>query len=162
MDNYEKLEKIALLKDKKILNNEEFENHKNAILMATLVETNSCSEHRKNGVIFVLLAWFFGLLGFHNFYAGYNGKGVGQLVLTLFSWSLFFVPLVASAVWAFVEMLVINKDARGCEFGGDKRTITILRIISVVFVATMFISIFGYISYMYVPMPIAIIQAPAA
>lgn len=66
-----------------------------------------------------LLGIFFGSLGVHNFYLGYTGKAVAQLVLT--------VPLTfltcgitgaVSSIWGFIEGILIlvgniNKDANG-------------------------------------------------
>lgn len=159
MNNYENLEKLAELKSKKIITDEEFNEHKKAILEMSLIKSQECSLDRKNGVVYVLLAWFLGTLGIHNFYAGYNGKALTQLVLTLFSWVLFFVPLAIVSVWAFVEMLVVNKDEKGCEFGGDKKVVTALRVIAVVFVATAFIGIFSFMSFMMMPSILPIPQA---
>lgn len=151
MDNYESLEKLAELKSKKIITEDEFNEHKKALLEMSLIKTQECSLDRRNGIVYVLLAWFLGTLGIHNFYAGYNGKGLTQLVLTLFSWILFFVPLAIVSVWAFVEMLVVNKDAKGCEFSGDKRIVTALRVIAVIFVATAVFGIVGVMSYLVLP-----------
>jgi len=67
----------------------------------------------KARVGFVLLGIFLGALGIHNFYAGYVGKGVGQLclsVLTLGYGALF------SWIWAIVEVCVIDKDSTGVPF----------------------------------------------
>ena len=70
-----------------------------------------------------LLALFFGNLGVHNFYLGYTGKAVTQLLLTILGIPLVFVLIgfpmvVGSAIWAFVEAIMIftgsiNKDANG-------------------------------------------------
>lgn len=70
-----------------------------------------------------LLALFLGSLGIHNLYLGYTGKGVAQLLLTIFgSILLIFIVgifmVIASSVWALVEAIMIftggiNKDANG-------------------------------------------------
>lgn len=63
------------------------------------------------GVLGILL----GVFGVHNFYLGYTGKAVAQLLLTLLSCgALSFV----SAIWGFVEGIMvltgaINKDGKG-------------------------------------------------
>ena len=62
-----------------------------------------------------LLAIFLGGLGIHNFYLGYNGKAVAQLLITLLSAG-FGAPIVA--VWALIEGIMIltgsiKTDAKG-------------------------------------------------
>ena len=62
-----------------------------------------------------LLGIFLGGLGIHNFYLGYTGKGVGQLLLSIASCG--FLAWV-SAVWGLIEGILIftgeiNKDANG-------------------------------------------------
>ena len=49
-----------------------------------------------------LLAFFLGGLGIHNFYLGYTTRGIIQLVLTLT-----FIGAIVSAVWAFIEFILI-------------------------------------------------------
>ena len=62
---------------------------------------------------FVLLGIFLGALGVHNFYAGYVGKGVGQLCLSVLT--LGYGALI-SWIWAIVEVCVIDKDSSGVPF----------------------------------------------
>ncbi len=64
-----------------------------------------------------LLAIFVGSLGIHNFYLGYTGKAIAQLLLTVVGWIIIFGPVV-SAVWALVEGIMIltgsiYQDAEG-------------------------------------------------
>ena len=61
-------------------------------------------------IAYILLAIFLGVFGVHNFYAGYIGKAVAQLLITLLS--LGFLSIV-SFIWAVVEAIVIDKDAKG-------------------------------------------------
>jgi len=69
----------------------------------------------KQRVAYVLLGLFLGLLGIHNFYAGYVGRAVAQLLITvLIGWLV--VPLVAVAIWALVEIIVVSHDAKGRPF----------------------------------------------
>lgn len=67
----------------------------------------------KSRVAYILLALFLGGLGIHNFYAGYVGRGVAQLLISLLS-----IGLLAwvSGIWALVECFVIKQDAKGVEF----------------------------------------------
>ena len=55
---------------------------------------------QKSKLIAGLLGIFLGALGIHNFYLGYKGKGVGQLLVTLLSC---FVLSPVSWVWGLVE-----------------------------------------------------------
>lgn len=62
-----------------------------------------------------LLGIFLGCFGVHNFYLGYTGKAVTQLLITLLS--CFFLSPV-SAIWGLIEGILIligniDKDANG-------------------------------------------------
>ncbi len=70
-----------------------------------------------------LLGIFLGCFGVHNFYLGYTGKAVTQLVLTILGIALscIFVGIfmvLGSSIWGLVEGIMIltgsiNKDASG-------------------------------------------------
>ena len=69
----------------------------------------------KSRTAYVLLGLFLGSLGIHNFYAGYTGRGVAQLLITLFGvW--FCIPWVAVMVWVLVEVCSVTHDAQGNQF----------------------------------------------
>ena len=70
----------------------------------------------KSRTAYVLLGLFLGYLGIHNFYAGYTGKGVAQLLLCLFSPVLFFIPLLVLFVWTLIEICTVTQDAQGIRF----------------------------------------------
>lgn len=62
-----------------------------------------------------LLGVFLGAWGIHNFYLGYTGKGVAQLVLTLCTCGV-------AGIWGFIEGILIltgsiNTDANGNPLG---------------------------------------------
>lgn len=82
----------------------------------------------KNGIVYIILAWFFGTIGLHNFYAGYVWRGATQLFLTLTSWLFLFIPLLFTAVWAFLEIMLVNHGGNGLFFKGDRRVIWALRL----------------------------------
>lgn len=63
----------------------------------------------------MVLALFFGCLGVHNFYAGYNGRAVAQLLITTLG-GILIVPLFAVGIWVLIEICTVNKDARGVPF----------------------------------------------
>ena len=88
---------------------------------------SSASAHRdapvygsthKSRTTYIVLGVFLGALGIHNFYAGYTGRAVGQLcltVLTLAALSLGYLALV-SWTWAIVEICIVEKDSTGLRF----------------------------------------------
>ena len=62
-----------------------------------------------------LLGIFLGSLGVHNFYLGFTGKAVAQLLISVLSCG---VLSVVSGVWGLIEGIMIlvgniNKDAKG-------------------------------------------------
>jgi|SRR5215213_1861716 len=66
----------------------------------------------KSRLAYILLALFLGGLGIHNFYAGYSGKGVAQLLLTLLLFWTIVVP-IGVWIWIIVEMCTVDHDALG-------------------------------------------------
>ena len=56
----------------------------------------------KQWIVAVLLAFFLGTLGIHNFYLGYTTKGIIQLVLTLT-----FIGILVSGIWAFIDFIML-------------------------------------------------------
>ena len=64
-----------------------------------------------------LLGIFLGCFGVHNFYLGYTGKAVGQLLISVLSC---FILSPVSAIWGLIEGILIlsgsiNTDAEGNE-----------------------------------------------
>ncbi len=64
-----------------------------------------------------LLGIFLGLLGVHNFYLGYTGKAVAQLLMTVLLGCLV-LPAMAAAIWGLIEGILIltgqiDKDGHG-------------------------------------------------
>jgi TM2 domain-containing membrane protein YozV len=66
----------------------------------------------KSRGVYIILGLFLGTLGIHNFYAGYNGRGVVQLLLTLLTGWLI-VPWVLVGIWALAEIIAMDRDAAG-------------------------------------------------
>ena len=58
----------------------------------------------KNKIVAAALAFFFGTFGVHNFYLGYTGKALFQLLGTLLSCGFLALPI---AIWAFIEGILI-------------------------------------------------------
>lgn len=69
----------------------------------------------KSKIVAGLLGIFLGWLGIHNFYLGYIGKGIAQLLLTVLS--LGFLSWI-SGLWGLIEGILIltgsiSKDKKG-------------------------------------------------
>ena len=65
-----------------------------------------------------LLGIFLGSLGVHNFYLGFTGKAIAQLLLTLIGGWLFGLGAIAASIWGLVEGIQIltgsiKADAKG-------------------------------------------------
>ena len=70
---------------------------------------------QKSSLVAGLLAILLGTLGIHNFYLGFTGKAVAQLLMTVCSCGFL---AMASGIWALVEGIMIftgsiNMDAAG-------------------------------------------------
>ena len=75
----------------------------------------------RNKYVAAALALFFGIFGLHNFYLGYTGKGVAQVLISVLT---FGIGAIAVMIWAIVEAIQIltadygtehHRDARGVE-----------------------------------------------
>ncbi len=104
----------------------------------------------KSAAVYLLLAFFFGFLGVHNFYAGYIWRGLIQLLMTLFAAVFMFIPLLIVGIWVFLEICFVGTDAQGVPFVPSP----IVRIIAIV--AYLF-SLFSF-SYFYAPTNIWVIE----
>lgn len=67
----------------------------------------------KSRLAYILLGLFLGGLGVHNFYAGYNGKGIAQLLMSILSFGVL-MPVVC--IWVIVEIITVTKDVKGIPF----------------------------------------------
>ena len=66
----------------------------------------------KSRLTYILLAIFLGWLGVHNFYAGYTGRAIAQLLISLLiGWLI--LPLFAVWIWIIVEICVVKQDRAG-------------------------------------------------
>ena len=70
----------------------------------------------KQWIVALLLAFFVGFLGVHNFYLGYNSRGLIQLLL-----SVIIIGLPITAIWAFIEfiMIIMRSGSYGCDATGQ-------------------------------------------
>ena len=80
---------------------------------ATECEEALLPHKRKMKAVYVVLGFFLGAIGVHNFYAGYKRRAVAQLLITVLS---FGYLLLVSWIWAIVEIIIVNDDASGRPF----------------------------------------------
>ncbi len=112
MNNVDNLAKLAELKEKGVISESEFNQQKENILKN--LDTQSLGTP-KSRLVYILLAFFLGGFGIHNFYAGYTGKGITQLLLcVLLFWLV--IPLIIVGLWVIIEIITVTKDAKGIPF----------------------------------------------
>ena len=85
--------------------------------------TKNTDPNAKSKMAAGLLGIFLGQWGVHNFYLGYTGKAVAQLLLSIFGYILLFVVVgffmvAAAGIWGLIEGIMIlsgsiNTDANG-------------------------------------------------
>lgn len=131
-------EKLKQLKDDGHITEEEYVDEKKRLAAQILKREDPA--HAKNGIIYIVLAWFLGTLGLHNFYAGYWGRALVQLTLTVVSPWFLYIPLLIVAVWVFGELLFVNNGPHHIPFKGNRKIIMLLRVLAV----TVFILILAY------------------
>ena len=128
--------KLQQLKKQKYLSEEEMLAEKRRLAVKILRKTERVST--KNGVIYILLAFFFGTIGLHNFYAGYWGRGLSQLCLTIIAPWFLFIPLLITAVWALIELLFVGKTAKNQPFSGNIKLRLLLKILVILVLGVSF------------------------
>ena len=80
--------------------------------------TNNANSQGKSKMAAGLLGIFLGSLGIHNFYLGYTGKAIAQLLLTVIGWIACGLGPIAAWIWGLVEGIQIlsgsiSTDAEG-------------------------------------------------
>ena len=83
----------------------------------TNTQQESAYPNQKSKLAAGLLGILLGALGIHNFYLGYTGKGVAQILLTVFVCG-------TGAIWGLIEGIMIfvgsiDKDAQGIPLKRD-------------------------------------------
>ncbi len=86
---------------------------------ATKVENTTSKSSGKSKIAAGLLGIFLGSLGVHNFYLGYTGKAIAQLLISILSCGML---SFVSAIWGLIEGILIltgsmNTDADGNPLG---------------------------------------------
>lgn len=90
-------------------NNNQYNNNNQTINNTTI------NNEQKSKVVAGILGIVLGSLGIHNFYLGYTGKAVAQLLLTILSCG---ILSLVSEIWEFIEGILIlsgeiSTDANG-------------------------------------------------
>jgi TM2 domain-containing membrane protein YozV len=66
----------------------------------------------KSRTTYLLLAFFLGSLGIHNFYSGHTKHGFIKLGLLVACG----LGLIVNPIWSIVEMITVKQDAQGVQF----------------------------------------------
>ncbi len=128
MTDFVSLETLDKLLEEGKISSAEYEEQKRILFRRTLRESGE-RENPKNGLIYILLAFFLGTIGVHNFYAGFLKRGLIQLFLTVMSPLFLFLPLMFTSVWALLELLFKNTSSDGHIMSGNRKAIWGLRIV---------------------------------
>ncbi len=158
MSEIDDLIKLNELREKNILTREEFEEQK-AKLLGTSGQTDkegglssqsagnttdkgskadkaclNTEEKTVNRVMYIILGIFFGLFGIHNFYAGYKGRGIAKILL-----SILIVPILFVELWVLIELVVTKTDGKGRLM---EESATPVRILPIIFLIIYSLSLF--------------------
>ena len=83
------------------------------VVNETATQTTQASGEQKSKLVAGLLGILVGSLGIHNFYLGYTGKAIAQLLMSVLSCGFL---AIASQIWGIIEGIMIltgsiDKDA---------------------------------------------------
>ncbi len=76
----------------------------------------------RNKYVAAALALFFGIFGLHNFYLGYTGKGVAQVLISVLTFGIGAIAVMIRAIVEAIQILTADygtehhRDARGVGF----------------------------------------------
>ena len=123
------LQQLKDMKDKNLISEDVYLSEKKRIATKILRKDTPPS---KNAIAYVILAFWLGSIGIHNFYAGYWKRGLLQLFLTLSAPYAMFIPLLFTSVWALIELLFVNRAADGTTMSGNRKIVFSLRLLTIV------------------------------
>lgn len=83
----------------------------------TNTNTTSANPEAKSKMAAGLLGIFLGAFGVHNFYLGYTGKAIAQLLITVLSC---FMLSIVSEVWGLIEGIMILSGSIDTDAAGNK------------------------------------------
>ncbi len=136
MNDYLTLEELGQLKARGIIDEAEFERRKKLLARKLTREQTTA----KSGVIYILLAFFLGCLGLHNFYVKRPIRGLIQILLFATSWLFLFLPLIILSLWLYLEIMFTNHDGNGNHFKSSSGMIWFLRLGLTIFIAYTFLN----------------------
>lgn len=72
----------------------------------------------KSRGVYIVLGLFLGGLGIHNFYAGRNGAGIAQLMISIIAIPLWIIVIgffmtLGVWFWVFIEVISVDTDGYG-------------------------------------------------
>ena len=79
-----------------------------------LINVNN-NQGQKSKIVAFILALLFGALGMHNFYLGFYGKGISQLLLTVLTCG---IGGIISGIWSLYEAVMILTGTIDKDFNG--------------------------------------------
>ena len=103
----EEVEKLRKLKEIGAITEEEFDR----LILKECTENTSFEVESKSRGVYIILAFFFGLLGIHNFYIGRFKRGLLQVLLTLFL-GVFFTSAIVW-IWVLIDVFTVKTDGLG-------------------------------------------------
>lgn len=112
MDFFKTLNQLGKLLDKGFLTQAEFDVPKKALW---LPDPDVLRIERRRQIEYVLLGFFLGRFGVHNFYADYIKKGVIQ-VLMFSSGCFLIIPTIMVGVWVLIDVCIVDRDVNGVLF----------------------------------------------
>lgn len=83
----------------------------NAINQQMINQMKEMNVSDKSRLTYILLALFLGPWGIHNFYAGYSGKGIIQLLLGITGFG-----ILITLPWCILDMICVKLDGEGKRF----------------------------------------------
>jgi len=72
--------------------------------------------NRKSRLTYVLLAFFLGGLGIHNFYSGHVLSGIFKILLSFFGFFTFGITWLLTFIIVLIEMCTVTQDSNGIPF----------------------------------------------
>ena len=110
MVDFDNLEELKALRARGAVDDRQYEPLRRRLARRIISDRREAA-FSKSGAVYIVLAFFTGAIGLHNFYAGYTVTGLIQLVLTCTGIA---VPFVI--IWIIADILFTTKDGAGQPF----------------------------------------------
>lgn len=102
---------------KKVINNEATTTPEPEVKETISSGNSTSNSNAKSKIAAGLLGIFLGAFGVHNFYLGYTGKAVAQLLITLLSCG---ILSFASGIWGLIEGILILTGSIAVDGNGNE------------------------------------------